>query len=315
MSVPVGPEEGNEFMFFGTTVDAMVVRVVDGDTVRLRAEGKEESVRLLALDTEESNHGSATKPLTPWGRKAKEEAERLLPAGAQVTLEFPGREPLEECWEKHRDNFGRLLGFLHKEGMDLQAHMIEQGYSPYFVKYGHADFAEYRERYTAAERKAQAANRGVWDQLTVNGSEARNYALLGVWWHLRAGLIDQYRRAREANPALLNSRRDYAQLFELAGPEREATVFTELREYHRVGGRHAVITIGSIHQPFQMFVPDTDLEAGQAILRLLDDRYIAVEPTHPRRSYAYVRGRLKLFDGKPEIVVSSVEQIIDYPAT
>lgn len=300
-------------MFFGTTVNATVVRVVDGDTVRLRADGKEQSVRLLALDTEESNRGSSTKPLTPWGRKAKEEAQRLLPAGSAVILEFPGTETLEECWEKHRDNFGRVLGFVHKNGMDFQEHMVREGYSPYFVKYGYVDFTAYHERYTVAEREAQTANRGVWDQLTVNGSEARNYAMLGVWWHLRADLIDQYRGKREANPNLLNSRRDYARLVELARQEQEVTVFTELREYHRVGGRHVVVTIGSLQQPFQVFVPNADAEPGQTILRLLDNRYIAVEPDHPRRSYAYVRGPLKLFDGKPEIVVRSMEQITDQP--
>ena len=154
----------------------------------------------------------------------------------------------------------------------------------------------------------------MWDQLTVNGSEARNYALLGVWWHLRAGLIDQYRGKRTVNPNLLNSRRDYARLVELAREEQEATVFTELREYHRVGGRHVVVTIGSLQQPFQVFVPDADVEPGQTILRLLDNRYIAVEPDHLRRSYAYVRGPLKLFGGKPEIVVTSIDQITDQPA-
>lgn len=300
-------------MFLGTTVSAAVVRVVDGDTVRLQADGREESVRLLALDTEESNRGSSTKPVTPWGREAKKEAERLLPAAAAVTLEFPGNEPLEECWLTHRDNFGRVLGFVHKDGTDVQEHMVRQGYSPYFIKYGYADFPEYHERYIVAERDAQIGNRGVWDQLTVNGSEARNYALLGVWWHLRAGLIDQYRREREANPTLLNSRRDYLRLVDLAREEGEATVFTELRDYHRVGGRHVVITIGSIQQPFQVFVPNADMEPGQSILRLLDGRYLAVEPDHPRRSYAYVRGQLKLFNDKPETLVTSADQITDYP--
>jgi micrococcal nuclease len=80
-------------MFFGTTVEGTVVRVVDGDTVRIRADGREESIRNLALDTEESNSGSPTKPQTPWGRAAKAEAQRLLPNDAAVTLEFPGTEP------------------------------------------------------------------------------------------------------------------------------------------------------------------------------------------------------------------------------
>ncbi len=299
-------------MFFGTTVGGTVVRVVDGDTVRINADGREESIRILALDTEESNPGSQSKPITPWGRAAKIEAQRLLPEGAAVTLEFPGSEPLSECWEQHRDNFGRVLGFVHAGGLDFQEHMIREGYSPYFVKYGYADFPAYHDRYGVAERDAQAAHRGLWDQLAVNGAEARNYALLGVWWHLRARTISAYREARAADPGLLNSRRDYRELLSLAAREAEATVFTELREYHRVGGRHVVVTIGSLQQPFQLFVPNAnDSEDGVAILRLLDNRYIAAEPDHPRRSYAYVRGTLKLFNGRPEIVVRSKEQIRD----
>ena len=90
-------------MLFGTSITATVVRAIDGDTLRLNADGREESVRLLALDTEESYRGS-NKPVTPWGQKAKEAAQAVFPAGATVTLEFPGPEPVQECWEKHRDN-------------------------------------------------------------------------------------------------------------------------------------------------------------------------------------------------------------------
>jgi micrococcal nuclease len=300
-------------MFFGTTVTVTVVRVVDGDTLRIGGGLREESVRLLALDTEESNAGS-NKPITPWGREAKKEAERFFSPGDTVTLEFPGHEPPEECWVKHRDNYGRVLGFIHKNGQDFQEHMIREGYSPYFVKYGYADFEVYHHRYMLAERDAQAAHRGLWDQVTVNGSEMRNYALLGVWWHLRAQIIDQYRLLKQANPDLLNSRLDYAQLVELATQEPEVTVFTELREYHQVGSSHVIITIGSIQQPFQVFLPNA-INNGQPILHLLDNRYIAVEPDHVRRNYAYVRGLLKLYQGKPEIIVTSPEQITDWPVT
>ncbi|WP_447598240.1 thermonuclease family protein [Nitrospira sp. Nam80] len=299
-------------MLFGTAITATVVRAIDGDTVRLTSGGREESVRLLALDTEESNLGS-NKPVTPWGHKAKEAAQQMFPIGATVTLEFPGSEPVEECWEKHRDNYGRLLGYLHKDGLDVQEHMIHEGYSPYFMKYGYADFPAYHDRYTAAERKSQTAHRGMWDQFTVNGYEARNYAVLGVWWQLRADAIDDYRSAKLSNPDLLDSRRDYRQLLELAKSETEATVFTELREY-RMAGRHIVVTIGSFQQPFQVFIPN-GVETGQDILRLLDNRYIAAGETHPRRGYAFVRGPLKLYQGKPEMIVTSPTQIADSPMT
>ena len=77
----------------GTTVATAVDRVVDGDTVAVTINDREEKLRLSNLDTEESNHGS-DKPVTPWGKKAKERATELLPAGAPVTLEFAGSAKL-----------------------------------------------------------------------------------------------------------------------------------------------------------------------------------------------------------------------------
>jgi micrococcal nuclease len=299
-------------VFEGTSVDTRIQRVVDGDTLVVPIEGEEERLRLLCLDTEESNPGS-DKPVTPWGRAAKKEAQRVLPVGSAVTLEFPGIEPLEECLVRHRDNFGRLLVFAHFRDGDFQEHMIAAGYSPYFNKYGHAEFAAHHARYVAAERTAQAAHIGVWDQVTVNGSEMRNYATLGAWWSLRAELIDDYRDHRAADPSLLNSRRDYAELLELAADGAEATVFTELSSITRVGQRRAIVDIGSREQPFKLFVPDIESDEGRQLLSLLSTQYIAEDPDRIRRSYAYVRGLLKLFRGEPELVVVGPGQVTDTP--
>jgi micrococcal nuclease len=230
-----------------------------------------------------------------------------------VTLEFAGTEPLDVCLQRYRDNFGRLLVWLHHGGEDFQEFMIGAGCSPYFNKYGNADFPSRHRRYTAAERAAQAARVGVWDQVTVNGSEQRNHALLGVWWTLRAELIDQCRRLRAERPDLLDSRLDYARLHELAAQERETTVFTELRAYTRVGASKAVVDVGSRAQPFKLFLPDAEGDAGQRILRMLDGRYVPRDPEHVRRGYAYVRGPMKLFRDEPEVVVTSADQITDTP--
>jgi micrococcal nuclease len=296
----------------GTSVETRIERVVDGDTVVVRIEGDEQRLRLLCLDTEESNPGG-DKPVTPWGREAKKEAERVLAVGSSVTLEFPGTEPLHECLVRHRDNFGRLLVFAHTERGDFQEHMIAACYSPYFNKYGHVDFASHHARYVDAERSAQAAHLGVWDQAGVNGSEMRHYATLGAWWSLRAELIDDYRSLREADPSLLNSRRDYAELVELAEHERSATVFTELASVNRVGQRRAIVDIGSREQPFKLFVPDIESDDGRRLLSLLTTRYIADDPDRIRRGYAYVRGQLKLFRGEPELVVTGPGQVTDAP--
>lgn len=299
----------------GTRVTATSVRVVDGDTLRVEVNGAEESLRLLGLDTEET-HSGGTKPVTPWGRAAKEEARRLIAEGDEVTLEFPGDESPEVCWKKYRGNYGRpLVHVFLSDGTDYQEYMIREGFSPYFVKYGYAVFAELHERYIEAEREAQIARRGVWDQLSVNGTEVRNYARLGVWWHLRAQLIDRYRRFREEHPdaLLLNTRNDYERLVELADEEADATIFTELRDARRVGGIHAVIGIGAHYQPFEIFIPQVDQPNQQKVMNLLAERYLPSDLEHPRRSYAYVSGSLHVYRGTPQMTVTREIQITDRP--
>ncbi len=296
----------------GTTVKATVSRVVDGDTLVVDVEGTQEKLRLGALDTEESNRGS-DKPVTPWGKKAKEEATSFFPVGTSVTLEFAGTEPPEEALKLYRDNFGRLLVYAYKDEQDFQEHMIRLGFSPYFTKYGFADFAGHHARYLAAQREAQAADIGVWNQVAVNGSEMRNYALLGVWWDLRGELIDDYRRRKAERPDLLNSRRDYHTVKDMAVAGSEAVIFTELRTFTRLGQNKAVVEIGSKHQPFKLFLSDIDGPDGQEVLALLDNAYIATDDDHPRRSYAYVKGQLKLFREEPELIVTSAGQITDSP--
>ena len=44
--------------------------------------------------------------MTPWGRAASDYAAELFTAGRTVTLEFEGNEPVAECLQRYRDNFG-----------------------------------------------------------------------------------------------------------------------------------------------------------------------------------------------------------------
>ena len=299
----------------GTTVDATVVRVVDGDTVRVEVKGQEESLRILSLDTEESNAGSS-KAVSPWGKEAKKEAEKLFKVGDKVKLEFPGDEPAKECLQRYRGNYGRLLVFVYlDDGTDFQEHMIKKGFSPYFMKYGYAALPDNHERYLQAEKEAQIANRGIWNQIEVNGSQVRNYAQLGVWWYLRAEIIQNYRRFKQQNvdATVFNTRLDYEKLVELAKKEKEATIFTELRNPKRVAVNNMFIGIGSVEKPFSIFIPKVDENAGLKIMSLIKNRYISTDDEHPRRSYAYVKGNLSIHRDKPQIIVTDVKQIMDLP--
>jgi micrococcal nuclease len=155
--------------------------------------------------------------------------------------------------------------------------------------------------------------------VAVNGSEQRNYATLGAWWTLRAALIDDYRRARANGAVALNPRVDFETIMERAGRDEVGSVFTEFNEVQRLGSRKAIVDIGSQAQPFAIFIPDIETEKGQALLALLTNRYLP-EGTEggrtvarPRRSYGYVKGRLMMFQGRPEIVAEGPEDISDDP--
>ncbi|WP_435158773.1 thermonuclease family protein [Haladaptatus sp. DFWS20] len=307
----------------GTTLEVDVVEVIDGDTIKIHLNGEEENLRILALDTEESQDG-LNKPHTPLGDEAKNEVQSFIEAGSTITIEFPGSETLETCLERYRGNFGRPLVYVHKDGEDFQERMIRKGYSPYFTKYGYANFEEYHRRYKEAERQAQADNIGVWNQLEANGQVMRDYSTLCTWWELRAEVVETYRKAKQEEVEnLLDSRLDYHELTNMVG--QEAIVFTELRSYRRThGGEHAIVTIGSESQPFKLFIRNAFAsEVGQRILSLLEKRYVpsgsdgrTVES--PRRSYAYIAGEIELYPeetGEPEIEVTSINQIMDEPPT
>lgn len=311
----------------GITIDGVVEKVTDGDTIRVTALDRLFKVRVLGLDTEESNPNPA-KPVTNWGKAASAFATEILPLGAPVTIEFPGTEPVldgDEVATRYLDNFERPLGYIHLaepvDGMtDLTEIMIRRGFSPYFVKYGRSVFPSHDARYDAAERAAQIDDIGVWNQFAANGAmtpEAapRNYARLMVWWELRARIIDGFRAAKAADPdlALFDTRIDYETLVARAGSGDTVTVFMELKEGSTVGGVHHAIRSGSLAQPFQLFMPDEERDQIQDVLRLLSNRYVAEGEDFPRRNYAYVTGALKLFRGRPEMTVEEPSQISDLP--
>ncbi len=300
----------------GTYLDVQFSRVIDGDTIEvfLPNQNSPESLRILSLDTEES-FSRGSKPVTPWGLEAKERAKRFFMNAETVTIEFPGNEPVEQCIARYRGNFGRLLVFVYRDGVDFQETMISEGYSPYFTKYGNAIFHPHHQRYVEAERVAQINNIGVWNQQAVNQQEFRNYATLSTWWALRANAIDEYRALKSALPHLLNTRLDYDQLLEKAATTETVTVFTELSGVRRVGGVHGLSNYGSDDRPFNFFIPSMDDGRSKEAVQLMYNRYISQGETLLRRNYAYVTGELSLYNGTPQMIIRSAEQISDKLAT
>jgi endonuclease YncB( thermonuclease family) len=185
-----------------------VVKVVDADTLHVERDGKLEKLRLCSVDTEEKLLGQgnspASKPETLYGEECARWAQAFFAeqeqdgAPPQVGLLFPGGV-------ERRDVYGRLLcHVLLADGTDFNLLLVETGKSPYFNKYGnsehcHADFV-------AAQARARAAKRGIWDP-TTNRPESpdasaalRPYERLLPWWQARADAIDAFRARATAAP-------------------------------------------------------------------------------------------------------------------
>ncbi len=103
----------------GGNAQARLVRVIDGDTIVVRAGGRVERVRYIGIDTPET-----VKPNTPvqcWGPQAHELNARLLGApGAALTLRFD---------RELRDRYGRLLAYVYRarDGLLVNARLIADG--------------------------------------------------------------------------------------------------------------------------------------------------------------------------------------------
>jgi micrococcal nuclease len=99
---------------------AVVVRVVDGDTLDLDLSGSTVRVRLLGIDTPETV--DENRPVQCFGHEASSYLAQLLPRGSTVRLERD---------VEARDRYGRLLAYLYRvdDGLFVNAALIEGGYA------------------------------------------------------------------------------------------------------------------------------------------------------------------------------------------
>lgn len=296
-----------------------LTKVIDGDTIKLMLDGKEESIRFACLDTEESQHGS-DKPVTNAGILASKWAkayfgtnEKGIPSGdVRVDIEFDTNDPVQVCLRKHRDNYGRLLGYIYKSGAkeNSNTRIVQEGWSPYFVKYGRSRF--YHGQLMEAEATAQAANLPIWNPDTNKGGNQRDYSTLIPWWHMRDSVVQDY-RLYGLQAGALSVRIDYDAIVEAAKAGNQITVLCDLQSgINKWTGGGALIYAGSIFQKFNLWIPNRDSPEAQAILRLIETRYGS-----QGRNYVYVTGEASIYppnaQGKPQMVISDVEQLKDFP--
>jgi len=127
-----------------------VIRVVDGDTIVIKYNGKYEKVRLLCVDTPESVHPDKKQNI-PMGKVASKYTQKKL-TGKYVNLEFE--------IDRIRGKYDRLLAYVFVDGQNFNIDLIRQGLSPYYTKYGKSE--KYDSEIRAAEKLARKEKLNIW---------------------------------------------------------------------------------------------------------------------------------------------------------
>ena len=136
-----------------------VSKITDGDTVHVIIEGKDETVRLLGINTPETVDPRRT--VECFGKEASERMKEIA-QGKIVRLEYDDTQDL-------RDTYGRLLAYVYLEdGQMINRKMIAEGYA---YEYTYLTPYKYQREFRESQYVAQSAQRGLWNENTCNGSK------------------------------------------------------------------------------------------------------------------------------------------------
>ena len=133
---------------------ARVVRVVDGDTLKVRlSTGQSARVRLIGIDTPETARAGRRGECGSAGATARMKKLALRGrVGRTVTLKS---DPSQE----HVDRFGRLLRYVAAGGVDFGRALVSAGWAKTYVY--ERDFLRLAS-YRRSQAAAKSARRGVW---------------------------------------------------------------------------------------------------------------------------------------------------------
>ena len=126
-----------------------VIRVFDGDTIRVKGADGQTTIRLLGIDAPETSKGNGA-PGQPYSRKSQRHLAGLV-LNRPVTLKVYGR-----------DRYGRSLAVVYCKGQDVNRAMLQAGLAE--VYRGRTPEAFDKAPYLAAEEQARRSQTGMWRQ-------------------------------------------------------------------------------------------------------------------------------------------------------
>lgn len=128
-------------------VEALVVQVVDGDTIKVNVDGDVYTLRYIGIDAPETVHPS--KPVEWMGPEASAANQAMV-------------EDQIVCLEKdisETDYYGRLLRYVYVDGTFVNAEMVWLGYA---LVSTYPPDVRYEDLFLDMQQEAQDAGRGLW---------------------------------------------------------------------------------------------------------------------------------------------------------
>ncbi len=125
---------------------AVVIQIIDGDTIDVSLNGETKRVRYIGIDTPESGERYFTEAT---------EANRLLLAGQTVTM-------VKDVSEV--DRYGRLLRYIYlPDNTFVNARLVQDGWAR---ATSYSPDTAYATEFAQLEVEAKAAKRGIWQTTT-----------------------------------------------------------------------------------------------------------------------------------------------------
>lgn len=126
------------------TVSGRLGRVMDGDSFFVVAGTARYEVRIAAIDAPEHSQ--------PYSRVARDHITRLM-RGRFIVVDY-----------YRRDRYGRLLGTVSADGVDVGLEQLAAGLAWHETRYLAEQAPQLAQRYAAAQARARAERRGLWRQ-------------------------------------------------------------------------------------------------------------------------------------------------------
>jgi micrococcal nuclease len=287
-----------------------IIEVIDGDTFKVSLEGKTVNLRLPCIDTEETKNNKPLKPVTIFGEKTTDWArDWLVDRDNKVQLEYEADYAITGF-------FDRPLTYVNANGENYNLECVRAGYSPYFPKYGYS--RGYHEAFVEAERQAMRDGLGIWDDATHAGDVTRPYHLLKMWWEVRARYIELGRDEKRRNNQLiyLPDGLDYEEAVGAAQKREERQVFGEIRNLREAGPGTVIEMSVKRQKYFNLYVFEDNPNHNHIInyvkLRHLAD-YTDIPNGVMKQNFLFIKGELKLYHNKPEIILRDMSQLAEEP--